>query len=111
MKLKIGQILYMGYYTKGQPPNVTELTITSIGRKFFYCDGFSVRRYSISELKHESESSSNNIQLYLTSQEIIDRWEKDNRLSLIRKQFSSYGSVHYTLEQLTKVCEILNITP
>ena len=76
-KIKIGQILYREFYIKNKPFEIKPYIVTKIGRTYFYCNN-SDQPFNIDKLKYiDKNYGQNNIQLYITDQEILDRQEKD----------------------------------
>jgi len=104
-KIKPGQVLY----TYSLEP----VTVEKVGRKYFYVEGgwqYKGRGFEIETLKYTNQMySQDNIQLYLTQQEILCQKEFFQRLQKIKHSFSHYSRQKFSLDQLRQVCFILNL--
>jgi hypothetical protein len=103
----VGQKLYIDRGAK-----IEEVTISSIRRKYLYLDGY-YDRYPIDKetLTYKSKDYSNaDFNLVKDKQEILDRKEKSNLLSLLRSCFDWNGKAKdLSLQDLRKIAEILKL--
>lgn len=109
MKLHVGQKLYKQVAYRNEKPTIKVCEITKIGLKYLYVDNDN--RYPIEKdtLIHRSKMySQNNFQMYLTEQEILDKWETNTLISECKKHFGNYGNLKFTLEQLRAINKIIN---
>lgn len=109
----VGQVLYREIHNYNAPPEIKEVVVSKIGKKYFYITGWE-ERYPIDKetLKHEDKNYiRNSFQLYKDKQEIFDLREKKRLLEKLRKYFdwSGNGSTN-TLEQLRQAAEILGVS-
>jgi hypothetical protein len=112
--ISVGQVLYIQEKRRNAPPEIIEVTVTKIGRKYFYINRYRTE-YPISKetLQYEDKNySQSNFQLYLDKQEILDTNERQKLLDVLQKHFSwsNNGTKENTLEQLRKVAEILGLS-
>lgn len=105
-KVEVGQKLYQSKVLGEEP---IELTVTKVGRVYFEVSGDYRGRYTISDLKRESEYTYGQTQLYLTAQEVMDKDERSSLYSKIREKVGIYGNNNLTLEQLRGVAKILEL--
>lgn len=102
-KITIGQVLYRNNRT-----SIKEYTVTSIGKKYFYCDDDDKRPYSLITLDYKSkEYSQHNYQLYLTVKEIEDENRTRKLFSECKAAFTGYVNT-FTLPQLERIHAIIN---
>jgi hypothetical protein len=103
----VGQILYIDRGAK-----IEEVTISSIRRKYLYLDGY-YDRYPIDKqtLTYKNKNYTNDsFILVKDKQEILDKNEKSNLLSLLRVCFDWSGKAKdLSLQDLRKIAEILKI--
>lgn len=99
-KLSVGQILY----TKDEK----EVTILSIGRKYFVTDHYRHDKYYIEDLTKVTEYSSCRERLYETIQEITDERERINIRSALESLFSWRYNKTLTLDELRSVKKIIS---
>ena len=106
----VGQVLYRertGRYSTGE---ITEHTVTKIGRKYFECTDLN-DKINVSNLNYESKMySQNNYRLYRTKQEILDKNELSRLYSKIQHSFSHYSNQKFSLEDLRKVAQIIGVS-
>ena len=103
----VGQVLYRERTSRHSPTEITEHTVTKIGRKYFEATGLN-DKINISNLKYESPMySQHNYQLYLSKQQILDRQEMNSLYNKIQNLFSHYSNRKFTLDELRKVAEIV----
>lgn len=109
MELTVGQKVWVDpskSFRNSKEPY--EATVSKVGRKYFELeDGFR-EKYDLENGRQVLDSSYVK-KVYLTFQEITDKHERDKLYSTLRAKFSDYGTPKYSLEQLRKVAEILNI--
>jgi hypothetical protein len=102
-KLKVGQKLY--YWKGGQ---IEEVQVMTIGRKYFTILEL-ICKFTIDSLHYKSPLySSDNIQLYLTKQEILDKKEFEK----LEKEIKEFFRVHFlynyiALPQLQEIKKII----
>ena len=103
----IGQVLYRertGRYANGE---ITEHTVTKIGRKYFECTNLN-DKINLTTLIHENKIySQSEYKLYKTKNEIFDKNELSILYAAIQRSFSHYSNKKFTLDELRKVSEIL----
>src|SRR3990167_9013465 len=108
-----GRVLFRHKYKKNSPPEIEEVVVSKVGKKYFYLKGWE-ERYPIGKenlLYQSKEYSQNNFQLYRTRQEILDLLERSKLLEILCKHFQWSGnSVNITLDQLRSAVEVLGLT-
>lgn len=111
MKLEIGKTIFVEVFHHRGPTEIKECKIEKIGNKYFYLDRFSDKGFDKQTLKYtHKEYPQNNLQAYLTTQEITNRHEKSRLREVLRKHFETWGdSKNNTLEELKQICEILKL--
>lgn len=109
--IKEGDILYGREGSRHGAQGIMEYKVAKVGRVYFEVDDYNRRRYSIKTLEYVCKNySQNNHQLYKTKEEILDMLEHERLSTVIRDEFKyKYGKLPYSLEQLKKVIEILEI--
>lgn len=109
----VGQVLYREKSNRNAPPEIVEVTIGKIGKKYFYLTGLE-ERYPVDKgtLKYTDKNySQSNFQLYRDKQEILDRREKSKLLNILQKYFHWSGNAsRNTLQELRQVSEILGLS-
>jgi hypothetical protein len=111
-ELTIGMKLFGIKRSWGQKGKLSEFTISKIGRKYFYTTEDSDVSFDKETLLYSCKDySQNNVQLYLTKQEILDMYNRSDLHQKIRNHFSSQYQPQNTLEELSRIAEILGITP
>ena len=112
MKLEISQTVFVEVFQHRGPAQIRECQVGKIGNKYFYLDKFPDKGFDKQTLKYVSkEYSQDNLQAYLSMQEITDRHEKASLREVLRKHFETWGdSKNNTLEELKQICEILNLS-
>lgn len=112
MKLEVGQTLYKEVNYRNDAPYIKPVTITSIGRKYFYVDSDERQPIDINSLKYTDKNySQHNFTLKLTENEILESWEHKKLLEKLRKIFSHYSSPKLTLDQLKQIDKIIAYEP
>lgn len=86
-----------------------ETTITKVGLKYFEIDK-SRGKYDLESLRQVSESSNYAGQVYLTLQEILDKKEKEELESKLKKAFSSFHKLPFTVDQMRRLVAIIEET-
>lgn len=109
----VGQVLYRERFNRNSPTEIQEVTVSKIGKKYFYLKEWD-DRYPVNKetLKYEDKVySQNNFQLYRDKQEILDRREKSKLIDALQKHFNWSGNgSRNSLEQLRKAAEILGLS-
>ena len=107
-KLYVGQKIYINNKDK----SITEATIEKIGKKYFYLEG-RYSRHPIDKKTLEYEDKmycQNSFRVYLNTQDILDKHEKQILWDKLRKCFECNGIAKaLDLEKLRKIAEILEI--
>jgi hypothetical protein len=86
-----------------------EFTVKKIARKYFEVEE-TWHKIEIATLKYTNpDYMQANYQLYRDKNEILHTKERRKLIDQLRKAFSYYGDIDYTLEQLRQVAEILNL--
>lgn len=107
--LFIGMKLYREVTHRSFPTEIKEYTVKKIARKYFYLNEID-NEINIETFKYQDKVySQSSFQLYRTKEEIEDRHERDRLWSMLYKHFSGYNRSVNTVEQLRKVCNILEI--
>jgi hypothetical protein len=107
-KLYVGQKIYINNKDK----SITEATIERIGKKYFYLEGgYSKHPIDKKTLEYTNKMyCQHNFSVYLNTQDILDKHEKQILLDKLRKCFEWNGKAKYLdLEKLRKIAEILEI--
>lgn len=104
--LKVGDVLYRS----SEYGAVTEHTVTSIGNKYFYCNGNKSVPYSLEDMWYRGINySGGNHRLYVSELEIKEEQESAQMELAIRKQFDfcccGTGLTHH---QLSRIVAIIN---
>lgn len=109
--IREGQVLYKETYGRYITTRIETVTVSKIGRKYFYLLEDDSHPINKETLKYEDKNySQHDFQLYRTEKEILDRREKSELFESLRKAFDwSSKSTNYTLEQLREVFKILNL--
>jgi len=113
MKIEVGQKLYREVFSRNEPPQIKEVTVIKVGRKYFEVEGESVswrqNKITLENLRYENKEYSQwNYQLYLTKQHILDMQEKRTLEKEIKDVLTSYGSLGITLQQARAIKAILD---
>ena len=93
---------------------IKEKFILKIGRKYFFVgkEGETVDKrtlkFSIDTLYQENKGYAPNWQVYFDKQEIFDEREFYELISKIRKEFTEYGKLRFTLNQLRRISVIMD---
>jgi len=108
----VGQFLFREIVSRYSPTEIKSYEIDKIGKKFIYVKGLDKNPINIQDLKYENRNySQNNIQFYLTEQEILDKNEKQNLIDKIRKSFDWQSNTsNFTLNQLRDVVKTLMLS-
>lgn len=68
--------------------DITSVTVTKVGRKYFYVDRQDDRPFSIDSLKHENKNYSQlNVQLYRSENDILDMFYLTDSLWTLQRFF------------------------
>lgn len=115
-ELFVGQELYFTWSMRNNENNdeIKKVIIKKIGRDYFYVEGdYPVKlkhKFNKETLCYRSDySSSFNVQLYTSKQEILDKVEHSTLLGKLRTHFNYHRTSKDSLEQLRQVVEILKI--
>ena len=105
--IAIGQKVWVkpGYPTKSEP---VEAIITKVGKKYFELDDNSREKFDINTLQQVNDINYKS-KIYLSFQNILDEKEHLKLSGALRTDFGNYGSLKYSLEQLRKIAEIVNL--
>ena len=108
----VGQFLFRELVSRYSPPEIKSYEIEKIGKKFIYVKTLDKTPINIEDLKYENKNySQNNIQFYLTEQEILDKNERQNLIDKIRKSFDwQSNTTNFTLNQLRDVVKTLMLS-
>jgi hypothetical protein len=98
--LSIGQTIY--YSERGK---ICEKTISRVGKKYFYVDGFRNQFY-IDNLREKTKFGCGS-RVYLSAQEIIDEKESEVLHRKIMVYFQGFGRSKFTLDQLRAIDKII----
>lgn len=106
--LKVNQKIFlkpvMNAARRGE--KVREVTITKVGRKYFYVDNCDKMRFFVNNLQQDGRGYSPNWIGYLTLQEIENDVEFDRLCALLRKKFTAFGKIDISLENIRKIAEL-----
>ncbi|WP_187260765.1 beta barrel domain-containing protein [Pontibacter beigongshangensis] len=109
--VKVGQtvsVVTYSYFSNG-PKEPKETTVEKIGSKYFYLKDFPGHKFSRESGKNISDYGSTLV-VYTDIQVYHEEQERNILSDKFRKAVTqSYGRLPYTLEQLRKVAEILNL--
>ena len=105
----VGQFLFREVFSIYSPTEIKSYEIEKIGKKFIYVKNLDKTPINIEDLKYENKNySQNNIQFYLTEQEILDKNERQHLIDKIRKTFDwQSNTTNFTLNQLRDVVKTL----
>ena len=108
----VGQFLFREVFSRYSPTEIKSYKIEKIGKKFIYVKNLDKTPINIQDLKYENKNySQNNIQFYLTEQEIFDKNERQNLIDKIRKSFDwQSNTTNFTLNQLRDVVKTLMLS-
>jgi hypothetical protein len=107
-EIKIGDTLYRPPYKHNRL--IEKFTVTSIGRKYFYCNYQKETPFDKTTLAFEDKTYSQfNFRLYRSEQEILDERDANEIYDKLRKAFSYYRNPNYSLEELKHIQSFLNI--
>lgn len=83
-KLVKGQLLYrVSYRSRGSDKEIEEVTVATVGTKYFTVEQLRDERYLVATLKAEFGHG----QLHLTEQEIRDEWARTQLARTLRNVF------------------------
>jgi len=110
--LFIGQKIFRikKLYSKAISDEIQELTVSKIGKKYFYTSELG-DRYPINKdsFKYEDKMyTQSNFQIYIDKQNILDNDERLKLLLKLKTHFEYYGKSN-TLNELREVVKILKI--
>jgi hypothetical protein len=110
MKIEIGTTFYRLLTKRDGTSTIVEYTVTSVGKKYFYCDDNSRQKFDITTLFYkDAQYSQDNIQLYRSAQEILDLEEANRLFADIRYNINyNKKASSFTLQQLIDITAILN---
>lgn len=110
--MKVGQKVYVKYLDRGRynPQDIQEATISKIGRKYFELNEFRHSRLYLDSFIEDGGQYSPRYKVYVSKQAIVDEEESDKLFKTISLRFG-YFKNPYTLEQLRKVADILELSP
>lgn len=86
---------------------LSEQTITSIGNKWFKLSNDERCRYSINDLKLDTQYHWAG-KIWLSYQDYLDTTETNELFTKLRKFFDSYDNTKLTLPQLREINKIIN---
>ncbi len=90
-----------------EPENlITEETIESVGRKYFYLIGYYRNKFSITEKRDISEYSSEFV-VYESKKEIDDEEEYNYKLKSIRDKIGNYGKCDLDLDKIRVIHDLI----
>ena len=114
-KITVGRVLYslnVGNAARNREQELTPVTVTKIGRKYFTAkrEGFSFEtQYHLDDWREKSEYLENS-RLYASAQEWEDEKESKEICQRLGKLFQYGGNQELcSLEDLRKVAKLLNI--
>lgn len=85
-----------------------EATVSKVGRKYFELTECPREKYDLETLRQVTETNYEN-KVYLKLQDILDEKEHQKLSNEIKRAFSGYGKLQYSLEQLRKIAEIVGL--
>lgn len=109
----VGQVLYREKSIRNGPSEIQEVTVSKIGKKYFYLTGAGEQfPINIKTLEFTDKIYSQfNFKLYRSKQEILDIKEKSVLRYKLQQHFNLFGNCSKnTLEQLRQAVEVLGIT-
>jgi len=108
----VGQLLFREVFSRNSPAKIRSYEVEKIGKKFIYLKNLQNNPVNIDNLKYESKNySQNNIQFYLTEQEILDKNERLHIIDKIRKSFDWQSNTsNFTLNQSRDVVKTLMLS-
>lgn len=108
-KLEVGDVLYRENKSRHREfTGISEVTVTKVGNKYFYVNN-GRDPYAIETLDYTCKKYSQfNEQLYRTEQEIHDKNKKMELTRVLQDLFGGYRSPKLTLDQITRIHNILN---
>lgn len=101
--LTLGKTLWV---VKAHSSEPQEAIITKIGSKYFEIDVDSRAKYCLNSWQQENNSSYKG-QVYETLQEILDEREYSKLKNVITRQFQSFHSFPFTLDQVRRIVAII----
>lgn len=108
--IQVGQKVWVvdRYRRSAKASEPQEVVVTAVGRKYFSLENIR-GNFDLETLKLVSQYSSS-LTIYLSLQQLEDENEIAELSRSIRASFGQYGNLPFTLDQLRKIAEIINIT-
>ena len=102
-KLVVGQKLWLYSYTYNPRKEVKEVTVATVGKKYFTLKEKPTDKFTIEDFCLVSVQGLINARCYLSEREFLDE-EKKTNLRLILKEYFSYGKdKDLTIDQLERI--------
>ncbi len=113
LPIYVGQVLYRESLRRGELHKIVKVTVSKVGKKYFYLTG-SEERYPIDKetLRYIDKNYNHyNFQLYRDKQEMLDLRERERLIDALSKHFFLLGDYRKnTIEQLKKAAEALGLS-
>jgi len=110
-EIHVGKVLYYEKVQRNVDTQIYELTVSKVGKKYFYTSNLGDRwPFDKKTLKYSNKSYSQfDIQLYRSKQEILDKRELAELKNLLYRTFSLIGARNFTLDQLRAAADALGL--
>ena len=110
-EIHVGNVLYYEKVQRNVDTPIYELTVSKVGKKYFYTSQLGDRWPSDKKtLKYSNKSYSQfDIQLYRSKQEILDKRELAELKNLLYMTFRLIGARNFTLDQLRAAADALGL--
>ena len=102
-KLTVGQKLWLYYYIYNPKKQAKEVTVATVGKKYFTLKEKPYDRFIIEDLSLVNDRAVIEAQCYLSQQDFLDE-EKKTNLRLLLKDYFGYGrDKDLTIDQLRRI--------
>ena len=102
-KLTVGQKLWLYSHTHNPRKEVKEVTVETVGKKYFYLKERPYHRFIIENLCYVNDGGMIEARCYLLERDFLDE-EKKTNLRLLLKDYFSYGrDKDLTIDQLERI--------
>lgn len=103
-ELKVGDklILENTFYSKN---SYSWVTVTKIGRKYFYFNGNS-DPFNLKTWKNKEKSYYN---LYSSKKELIEKYQQIEAIDMLRQLFNGYKPIEFSVDQMIEAIKALGV--
>lgn len=106
---KVGQVVYVckvDQITRDLVSSGKPVTVSKVGNKYFYVDGFYQNKFYIDTLRNVSDYTPEYC-IFFDQQEIDDIIEYRRKLDEVRTYIGSYGSSKLSMEKLRIIWDVI----